>query len=122
MATVDNAFHFIDIGTRDALGEIVRNICKVRRLESKRHELNERIKDERDEIKGHWDNYIDGTKVFEEIEEFHLVRAELERMHILPVRKLVPIPPNSIPQPIPRPIGRNKYSNLNRPKRLQNKQ
>jgi hypothetical protein len=85
----------------------------VKKLEAKRRNLLERIKDNRGEIRGSWDNYVDGTKVFEEMDECRLVREELQRMSILPRQKIVPVPPRILPPlpplpplPLLRPIAR----------------
>lgn len=116
--TEDEYSAFLDIIHRDELANIVNQIIKIKKLERKRLNLLQDIQTIKNELKGHWDNYIDGTKVFEELDEFYLVRNQLELLHVIPTeRKNHPVAPPLYP---PGYAGTTVYKNIGSPSKRKN--
>lgn len=72
-----------EIEARDRLGNICRSMFKLQRLISSQSSIDCRIKNLKEYIQEDWDNYIDGSIIFEEKEEFFAVRKCLEKLNII---------------------------------------
>ena len=74
---------FLELERRDALAEITDQISTLQHWKSKISFLESRIEHLKEKIQGNWDNYIDGTKIFEERYEYKTVRRCLERLNLI---------------------------------------